>query len=269
MFNQIINLSMITFKGGVRTRVFISLVILSVIASLIVIPSFASFSMRQIREVATSLSLSMTSFVLLVLTLFLGVHLIYKDIEQRITHFTLSLPISRDTYLLGKFSGFSLIIFLSTIILAGFSTITLLIADRLYSADMPIDWIGYFIAMFMEFLKTLIIASFLMLFSSFSTNIFLPIFGSIGIYIIGNVSQSVYDYIQSAYGERLPFITVLVSKIVYYIFPNLTLYDYKFYAVYNLKIEPDKVLIALLYGILYIVIPLSISILVFRKREML
>lgn len=72
MVNHILNIAVVTLKGGLRTKVFVTIVILSVIASLIIIPSFASFSMRQIREVATSLSLSLISFVLVVLTLFLG-----------------------------------------------------------------------------------------------------------------------------------------------------------------------------------------------------
>jgi|Deesub1362A_J573_1020465.scaffolds.fasta_scaffold14135_2 ABC-type transport system involved in multi-copper enzyme maturation permease subunit len=269
MFKQVSNLSVITFKGGVRTKVFITLIILSVIAFVVVLPSFASFSMRQIREVATSLSLSLISFVLLVLTLFLGVHLIYKDIENRITHFTLSQPISRDAYILGKFVGLSIIIILSSILLAAFSSLTLLIADRLYSADMPIQWSNYLVAILMELIKTLVIGAFVILFSSFSTNMFLPLFGTIGIYIVGNVSQSIYDYIQGAYGEKLPYITVLVSKFAYYIFPNFTLYDYKFSAIYNLPISYEQTLVAILYALLYIAITLSLSIIIFRKREML
>ena len=269
MLNQIINLARVTFRGGVRTKVFITLLVLSVIAFLVIIPSFASFSMRQTREVATSLSLSLISFVLLVLALFLGIQLIYKDIEQRITHFVLSQPISRESYILGKFTGLSLIILLSSLILAVFSTITLVVADRLYTADLPIRWGNYFTAVTMEGIKTLVIAAFVILFSSFSTNVFLPLFGTIGVYIVGNTSQSIYDYIQSAYGEKLPYVTVLVSKIAYYIFPNLTLYDYKFYAIYNLDVSSRSVFIAIVYGVLYMAIILSISILVFRRREML
>lgn len=268
MFNHILNIAVVTLKGGLRTKVFVTIVILSVIASLIIIPSFASFSMRQIREVATSLSLSLISFVLVVLTLFLGVHLIYRDIEQRITYFTLSLPVSRESFLLGKFTGLSMIIIVSAIILSCMSSISLIIGDRLYAGDMPVRWDIYFAAVVMELIKTLVIGAFVILFSSFSTNIFLPLFGTIGIYIIGSVSQSIYDYIHTAYGKTLPQITVIVSKIVYYVFPNLTLYDYKFYAIYNLKVSPGSFIIAITYGLLYIAICLSASILVFRKREM-
>lgn len=269
MFRSILNLSVITFKGGLRTRVFITLVILSVIAFLVLIPSASSFSMRQVREVATSLSLSLISFVLLVLTVFLGVTIIYRDIENRVVYFVLSQPISREAYILGKFLGLTFIIILSGIILTGFSSITLLISDTLYSADLPIKWENYFISALMELSKTFLIAAFAILFSSFATNLFLPLFGTIGVYIIGSVTQSIYDYINSPYGEKLPYITVLISKIAYYIFPNLTAFDIKFKAIYNLPIKGMYILGVFSYEILYIVIILSLSVVIFRRREML
>lgn len=261
-------LGIITFKGGLRTKVFITLIILSALCFILIIPAFASFSMRQLREVASSLSLSLISFVLLILTIFLGVQLLYRDIEQRIVHFTLSQPISRDAFVMGKFSGLVAILGVSAIILSGFSVITLLISDTLYEGDLPINWENYMLSVLMEFIKTLVIAGFAMLFSSFSTNLFLPLFGTIGIYIIGNASQAVYDYIQTAYGQKLPFITVLLSKAAYYVLPNLSLFDYKFNAVYNLPVNIASAGLALVYGFLYICSTIALSIIVFRRREM-
>jgi ABC-type transport system involved in multi-copper enzyme maturation permease subunit len=181
----------------------------------------------------------------------------------------LSQPISREAYILGKFLGLTFIIILSGIILTGFSSITLLISDTLYSADLPIKWENYFISALMELSKTFLIAAFAILFSSFATNLFLPLFGTIGVYIIGSVTQSIYDYINSPYGEKLPYITVLISKIAYYIFPNLTAFDIKFKAIYNLPIKGMYILGVFSYEILYIVIILSLSVVIFRRREML
>lgn len=263
------SLAIITFKGGLRTKVFITLIILSALSFVIIIPSFASFSMRQLREVATTLSLSLLSSVLLVLTVFLGIQLIYRDIENRIALFTLSQPVSRDVFVIGKFGGLITILGVSTLILSGFSVVTILISDSLYQGDLPINWENYILSVIMEFIKTMIIAGFAMLFSSFSTNLFLPLFGTLGIYIIGSASQSIYDYIQSAYGQKLPYTTVLISKIAYYVLPNLSLFDYKFHAVYNLSVDINKVGLALLYGLIYTTATISLSLIIFRKKEIL
>jgi ABC-type transport system involved in multi-copper enzyme maturation permease subunit len=269
MLKHIFNLAIITFKGGVRTRVFITLIILSVVAFLVLIPSASFFSMRQVREVATSLCLSLISFILLVSTVFLGVSIIYRDIDSRIAYFVLSQPISRGSYIIGKFVGLVFIIVLSGILLTSFSSITLLISDSFYEGDLPIKWDNYLISASLELFKTFIVAAFAIFFSSFATNLFLPLFGTIGIYIIGSVTQSIYDYINTPYGEELPYITVLISKLTYYVFPNFTAFDIKFKAIYNLPIEGKYVLSVLAYELLYIVIILSLSVLIFRKREML
>jgi Cu-processing system permease protein len=263
------SIASITFKGGVRTKVFITLLALSGLCYLVIIPAFASFSMRQLREVATSLSLSLMSLVMLILTIFLGIQLLYKDIENRIAHFTLSQPVSRDSYLLGKFSGLVMILGISAGIMTIASSVTLVIADKMYQADLPVNWENYLLAVVMEFLKVLVIAGFAVLFSSFSTNLFLPLFGTVGIYIIGSASQSIYDYVRSAYGQKLPYITVLISKFAYYVIPNLSVFDYKFHAIYNLPVNIKSAGIALSYALLYVSITLCLSILIFRKREIL
>ncbi|MEM4711328.1 MAG: ABC transporter permease [Candidatus Woesearchaeota archaeon] len=269
MYKKVLNFAFITFKGGLRTKLFITVLVLSMIAFLLFIPAFSSLSMRQVREVATSLCLSLISFVSIVLTIFLGINLIYKDLENKIVYFALSQPVSRDIYIIGKYIGLSLIIVVSILILSLSSVICLMIADKLYEADLTIRWFNYFVAIVMESIKTLILGSFVLFFTSFSTNIFLPIFGSIGIYIIGTVIQTVYDYINSIYGKELPYITILISKFAYFILPNLSLYDYKFIAVYNLNISYNILLWSITYGFLYILIMLSIAALIFRKRELL
>ncbi len=74
-----------------------------------------------------------------------------------------------------------MILVLSAAILSGFSIITLLISDSLYEGDLPVNWENYILSIFMEFIKSLVLAGFAMLFSSFSTNLFLPLFGTMGI----------------------------------------------------------------------------------------
>ncbi len=268
MFNRIVNLAIVTLKGGLRSKAVITVVILSGIVFLAIIPSFASFSMRQPREVATSLCLSMISFVLLVLTVFLSVTIIYKDLETRTTYFVLAQPLSRAQYLLGKFFGIVTILLLSWLVLTIFSIFTLLMAEGMYEADLPVRWVVYFGASFMEFMKMFVLAGVGLLFCSFSTNMFVPLFGTISIYISGNVIQSIYDYVSSAYGEKLPKVTVIVSKIAYWLLPNISAFDIKFKAIYNLPLHTREFILVSGYGLLYCTVVVSIAIMVFRRRQM-
>ncbi|MGA2152083.1 MAG: ABC transporter permease, partial [Geobacteraceae bacterium] len=64
---------------------------------LLLVPSLSTFSMRQVQELAITLSLSSISLVLLVLALLLGSSAVWRDIERRYTASILALPVSRAT----------------------------------------------------------------------------------------------------------------------------------------------------------------------------
>lgn len=267
--DKILEIVKITFRGGVRDKVFITLLLVSILCFIILVPAVSSLSMRQVREVAVSLSLSIISFVSLVLTVFLGVNLVYRDLERRFAHSVVSMPISRETYVLGKFLGLSAIIGAGVIIFSVFSVLGIAVSSKLYKSTLPMLWENFLAAVFFEFIMLMIIAAIAVFFSSFSTNLFLPLFATIGTYLIGNVTQTVMDYINSPYGVKLPLSSIYISTVVYYLFPNLSAFDLKFNAIYSLPVSPIYMATMLVYATLYIVIVIGLSMLIFRRRELL
>ncbi|MEW6067188.1 MAG: ABC transporter permease subunit [Nitrospirota bacterium] len=265
----VLEVARITFKGGIRDKIFITLLVVSILCFIILVPAISSLSMRQVREVSVSMSLSIISFISLVLTVFLGVNLVYRDIERRFSHSVISMPISREAYILGKFLGLSAIIGAAVIILSFFSSIGIIITSTFYKSTIPMLWENFLAAIFFETFILVIVAAISIFFSSFSSNIFLPLFATIGFYVIGNVTQAVMDYIQGTSGKNLPAMSVYISKIAYYIFPNLTALDFKFNAIYGLSISPVYIVMIFLYAIFYTAIVIGISLLIFRKRELL
>src|ERR1035437_8053441 len=103
----------ITLKGIFRDRVFQGIMVLAVL--FLLIPSAASLSMRQMTELTTTLSLSLISFIMLLLAVFLGATSIWKDIERRYTFSVLSLPLSRSTYLIGRFFGVAIFLLITAL----------------------------------------------------------------------------------------------------------------------------------------------------------
>lgn len=269
MIKNISEINYITFKGGIRDKVFITLVVISILSFLLLIPSISSLSMRQVREVAVSLSLSLVSFVSLVLTIFIAINLVYKDMEKRYLNYIISTPITREYYILGKYFGLFTIIGFCILVLSLFSVIGITIASKLYESRTPMLWSNYFMSIFFDFISLMIIASISLLSSSFSTNIFVPLFVTIGTYIVGNTTQMVMDYIKSPYGKELPLISIYLSKLAYYLFPNLTAFDIKVKAIYGIPLSFNYIIVTFLYGIVYIVIILSLTVLIFRKKEIL
>ena len=72
-----------SLKGVFRDRVFQG--ILTVAMVFAAIPSISSLSMRQVTESSLTLSLSLFSFIMLLLAVFLGGTSLWKDIERRYT----------------------------------------------------------------------------------------------------------------------------------------------------------------------------------------
>jgi ABC-type transport system involved in multi-copper enzyme maturation permease subunit len=224
--------------------------------------------MRQVQEVAVSLSLSIISFVSLILTVFLGVNLVYRDIEKRLAHTVVSLPISRESYLVGKFIGLLWIVGAGMVLLSLFSVGGITIASLIHPSSVPMRWENFVAAVFFEYLALSIVASFAVFFSSFSTNIFLPLFATIGMYVAGGVTQTVMEYLRTSYAKDLPAASMYLSKVAYYIFPNLSAFDLKFHAIYNLELSVPAMATTFLYAVLYITVVVCCSLLVFRKREL-
>jgi Cu-processing system permease protein len=259
----------VTFKGGLRDKVFVTLLVISILCFIILIPAVSTMSMRQFRETAVSFSLSVLSFISLALTVFLGVTLFYRDIERRYAHSVLALPVSKEAYVLGKFVGLSSIIATGIVILSVFSVAGVTIASGLYPSTIPILWENFAAAVFFEFISFTILAGIAILFSSLSTNIFLPLFATLGFYVIGNITQTVLDYMNGPYGKKLPAFSIYLSRAAYYIFPNLSALDLKFYAIYSLPLSAMHLATLLAYSLLYLIMVLGLALLMFRRRELL
>jgi ABC-type transport system involved in multi-copper enzyme maturation permease subunit len=259
------NIIFLTLKTTIKDRIF--LVILSMLLLFTSVPVFASFSMRQIQEIAITISITLNSFILLFLAMFGGVATIWRDIERKHTYTILSYPITRHSYFLGRFIGFIIIMLIITVLNFMVSCVMINIAASTYKSQLPIVWGSIGIAFFMTFLKYVLLMGYGFFFSAFSTSFFTPFFSTIAIYVAGNASQGVYDYIMksSEHSETLKNII----KGVYYIFPNFSSFDFTAYATYALPINYQSVLMTIVYFSIYLMIIASFGIIVFSKRDMM
>src|ERR1035437_3703603 len=128
----------ITLKGIFRDRVFQGIMVTA--CAFLLIPVVASLSMRQVTEFSLTLSLSLISFILLLLAVFLGGTSLWKDIERRYTFSVLGLPISRQSYMLGRFGGTALFVLLAAAVLGVVAFAVVLYSSNIYPSNRPIVW---------------------------------------------------------------------------------------------------------------------------------
>ncbi len=257
----------ITLKGIFRDRVFQGIMALAVL--FLFIPSVASLSMRQVTELSITLSLSLISFILLLLAVFLGATSIWKDMERRYNFSVLSLPISRTSYLLGRFWGLALFMILTSTMLGIVAGLVIKVASGMYPPSRPIIWSCLILAVVFATLKYILLVAVAMLLSTVSTSFFLPIFGTICVFISSSVTQQVYEFVLSPAAVKIvsPFLKS-VASIVYYIIPNLAGFDLKVNAIYSIAPNMKGLGFTVVYFIAYTAILLGGTAVLFGRREM-
>ncbi len=258
---------LITLKGIFRDRIFQGIMALSVL--FLFIPSAASLSMRQVVELSTTLSLSLISFIMLLLAVFLGATSIWKDIERRYTFSVLSLPISRSTYLLGRFLGIAIFMLITALFLGSIAMISIKVASLIYPPARPLLWSAIVAAIFFDALKYIVVVAVAMMLATVSTSFFLPIFGSVSTYLVGTITQQVYDYLQTPSAQKAVSAAVRnVAQLLYYLVPNLNSFDLKVNAIYAIPLNPSGLFLTVIYFVVYIGILLAVSAILFGRREM-
>ena len=257
---------LITMKGIYRDRLYMGFLFIAILFFLI--PPASTFSLRQVAALATTLSLSLTSFILLLIAVFLGGTSLWKDIERQYVFSALGMPITRSQYILGKFLGIAGFLFLTAMILGILSYGAVWSAAAAYPPYRAIGWSTIGVSIFFTCLKYCLLVAVAFTLSTVSTSFFLPVFGTIAVFLAGSSSQEVFEYIISSEGAVLSPLTIYTAKIFYYLLPNFSAFDFSTNAVYSLPLDAYGLFLVLGYGVAYTTILLSIACFVFSKRDL-
>ena len=257
----------ITLKGIFRDRVFQGIMALAVL--FLFIPSAASLSMRQVAETSITLSLSLISFILLLLSVFLGATSLWKDMDRRYTFSVISLPMSRSSYLIGRFFGLALFLVLTSTVLSAAACIAINATAGLYPPDRPVIWSAVMLALLFTTLKYILLVGVALLLSTVSTSFFLPIFGTICAFLASGITQQVYEYVNLPTSAGLvPPLLKAVASVLYYLLPNLSGFDLNVNAIYGIWPNFTGLAITAVYFLAYTAILLGGAALIFNRREM-
>lgn len=256
----------ITLKGIFRDRVFQGIMMTA--CAFLLIPVIASLSMRQVTELSLTLSLSLISFILLLLSVFLGGTSLWKDIERRYTFSVLGLPISRQSYMIGRFGGVALFVLLAAVVLGIAAYAVVLYSSAIYPPDKPIVWGIMALCILFDALKYIMLIAVAFLFSTVSTSFFLPVFGTIATFLAGGIIQQVYEFVNSPASKTLSPLVKQLAKGLYYIVPNFGAFDLKVNAIYGLPLPSSGLFLTVAYFVVYVGFLLSVAAAIFSRREM-
>ncbi len=261
-------LGLATLKGGLRDRLIQSLLLAGLFFLLSTLV-FSSFSMRQPLEVAINYSLATVQILAILVTLFLGLNLLSREIETRAGYLLMGQPISRTVYLLGKFYGLCLLNFLIVAFFGLCAALSLPLVKIGLTNAPSIAWGNFFVAQLGILGISLLLGAVTLLFTALATSAVLPFLMTVGVWFIGQSTEAVKNYLEAGLtAQPMPPALKWLVTVAYYLFPNLSLFDFKVYAIYGLTIPPLLAGYALIYGLVYMVILLLLAATLFQKRDM-
>lgn len=257
----------ISLREIFRDRIFHGIIVTALLFFLI--PSVSVLSMRQVTELSITFSLSLISFILMLLAVFLGGTSLWRDIDRHYVHSVLGLPLSRASYLIGRFAANALFLLICCCLLAVVAYVVIAYSSMMYPPSRPVQWATIALAVFFDALKYILLIGVGFLFSTLSTSFFLPVFGTIVIYMVGSASQEVFDYLHSpAVSKTIPLFVVKAASGLYYILPNLSSFEFKLHAVYGLEVLPRGLILTVGYFVIYTALLLTASAILFSHRDM-
>jgi Cu-processing system permease protein len=258
MFHRISSIALHTFKQSVRDRILYSLVLFAVLMSAAAV-LMGSISIGVSQVMLVNLGLGAIRFFGLLIAIFIGISLVWREIERRTLYNVLSKPVARWEFILGKYLGLVLTLAVNTAIMtAGYLAILFIQTPRLVPQDLASLEAVYFIL-----LELALVVGVALLFSCVSSPALSALF-TFCIFIIGNLLTDIRWFGHESKSAMMSGLT----KFLFYVFPNFSGFNVVTGAAHGTFVPGRALVSHSLYALLYAAILVSASILIFEEREL-
>ena len=253
--NAVAAIALNTFREAIRDRILY--LILGFALVLIALSRFISLlTVGSEVKIVKDLGLSAISVFGLLTAVFVGVSLVFKEIERRTVYTLLAQPVRRWQFVCGKYVGLSLVLALATAVTGA----ALLCAVAL-KGESPFPLIPAIVLGFVELELT---AAFAVLFSCF-TNPILAAVGTVATYVVGHLSWS-FELLE----KRMPGSAGKeLCRFLHAVLPNLDRLNIKALAVHGIALPEGYFIAAVAYGVCYSLAVIVLACVVFERREFL
>ena len=244
----------ITFKEAKRDRI---LYLLFFFAALGIVAArvLAILTVGDRIKIIKDVGLASISLFGVLMAILIGTGLVYKEIDKKTIFTLLAKPLHRAEFILGKFLGLVLTLFVMTL------AMTLIFLVIVYAHTLRIET-PLLVAVGFVFLELVLITAVAVLFSCFSTPILSSLF-TLAFYLIGHLSWGLELIIR----KMRPGAGRTLVRGLYAFLPDLENFNFKTEVVHGLPIPAGIYLSSVLYGVCYTAFILGLAVLVFRRRD--
>ena len=247
-----------TFREAVRDRVLYNLVFFALLmfAAAILVGQI-SIGIQDV--VIVSLGLSAISLIGLLMAVFIGVGLVYKEMDKRTLYAVLSKPVRRWEFLLGKYVGLLVTLGVNTF----FMTLGLLAAMLYVKHGLAAGDVSTVVAAYFILLKLALVVALALLFSCFTTPL-LAILFTVGLYVTGLFVHQIRAFGNITGSAALDAAAVWLS----YLLPNFENFNAIAAAAHGRAIPGALIAQNTAYTLVYAAVVLVAASAVFSRRNL-
>ncbi len=256
------------FKESVRDRVLYAIAafaLLLVTASVV----FSQLTAGQDLKIMKDFGLATIEVAGALMTVFIGVGLVSREIERRSIFALLAKPLPRWEFVVGKYFGLVLTITVNVWAMAAALYLALAWQHWVAPLGVKASWAApaldprLTIGVLMITLELALLTAVALFFSTFSSSALISVVLTVGVFVAGLLSADLRGFNDAV---EAPVIGQIIAGVGWLV-PAFSSFDVKTEIVYGLPIGAGKVLYTIAYAVAYAATAVGAAVMVFRRRE--
>ncbi len=219
--------------------------------------TFGALSLHQDERIFNNLVFFANMLFLVALSIYQGVTSLHREIEQKTIFTVLSKPVTRASFLVGKYAASAAIMAVCAILMFGLkAAAALLMGYDLTATHLAVYFAGY--------LQLAIVVALAFFFASFSTPLLSALF-TFALFLLGSLTPQIEEASRSFRADANP-VHLLLDGILY-ILPDLEKLNLSYELTHQIAVPGTYLLHALSYAATVIIFLLAAAYLLFRRRD--
>jgi ABC-type transport system involved in multi-copper enzyme maturation permease subunit len=256
------------FRDSIRDRIAYGLVFFAVLliaASVLLAQLTAGQDVKIIKD----LGLAASSAIGVLIAVFFGIGLVTKEVDRRSIYSLLSKPVTRVQFVVGKYVGLVLTLFVNLAVMIAAFYAVLAYLDATAAAGVRASWDAPALdpnmlkAFALIGVELMLVTATALFFSTFSSP-FLSVALTFAVYVIGHFGADLKHLNDVVSSSAL----AVAARGIYYVMPNLAALDVKSEVVHGVTVGTQQMLLAGASSAFYIAALVVAGAIVFSRRDL-
>ncbi len=247
-------LALNTFREAVRDKVLHSIFFFAS-ATIVLSLVLREITIGDQAKVVRSIAQGGIDMFASIIAIFLGISLIWKELEKKTIYTILSKPIPRWMFVFGKYLGLQMTIIVEVMLMS-----TLYVVLMLIQQSFPP--IVFFVSIALLLVELMLLSAWAILFSAYSAPTTASAF-TLAVFVIGHLADDIWVF--GSQSEH-PIIQEL-SAGLYWILPNFEVLSIREQAVHGVAVPWEQAFFSAGYGLCYTALVMIAAVLIFQRRD--